>query len=296
VLLFDVLSCNYKIRRGLLRRRCALSLFGLAVKSQKATASLPASGQAEGGRYAFPKVMDTRSTLPVRLMLALATLWACFPALSAAQIVKVTDGEGRQLFVNAEPAVNARLTTAGLAKSHATIHLDAESPLSSNARPAMSIDRDGAEQLVREAADRHHVDPALIRAVIQTESNWNSGALSNKGARGLMQLIPTTAQRFGANDLFNPQQNIDAGVRYLKTLLERYNGNLDLALAAYNAGEGAVDRAHGIPAYRETRNYVQKVQNAYFRPGSGRLSEAFSSARPIHRDVDSAGRIIFSND
>jgi soluble lytic murein transglycosylase-like protein len=111
-----------------------------------------------------------------------------------------------------------------------------------------------------------------------------------------MQLIPTTAQRFGASDLFNPQQNIDAGVRYLKTLLERYNGNLDLALAAYNAGEGAVDRAHGIPAFRETRNYVHKVQDAYFRPGSGRLQDAFTNARAIHRDVDGSGRIVFSND
>jgi soluble lytic murein transglycosylase-like protein len=140
------------------------------------------------------------------------------------------------------------------------------------------------------------VDAALIRAVIETESNWNSGAVSRRGAGGLMQLIPTTAQRFGVNDLFNPQQNIDAGVRYLKTLLERYNGNLDLALAAYNAGEGAVDRAHGIPAFRETRNYVHKVQDAYFRPGSGRLQDAFTNARAIHRDVDGSGRIVFSND
>ena len=137
------------------------------------------------------------------------------------------------------------------------------------------MDRDGVEKLVREAADRHRVDPALIRAVIQTESNWNPAAYSNKGAGGLMQLIPTTARRFGVNDVFNPQQNIDGGVHYLKTLLDRYNGNLDLALAAYNAGEGAVDRAHGIPAFRETRSYVQKVQNAYFQPGSGRLTDTW---------------------
>jgi len=135
----------------------------------------------------------------------------------------------------------------------------------------MTIDRDGAERLVREAAERHHMDPALVRAVIETESGWNATAKSRKGALGLMQLIPTTAVRFGVNDAFSPQQNVDAGVRYLKTLLERYNGNLDLALAAYNAGEGAVDRAHGVPAFRETRDYVQKVQNAYFRPGSGRM-------------------------
>ena len=160
----------------------------------------------------------------------------------------------------------------------------------------MSIDRDGVEKLVREAAERHHVDPALVRAVIQTESNWNPGAMSRKGAVGLMQLIPTTAQRFGASDAFNPKQNVDAGVRYLKTLLERYNGNLDLALAAYNAGEGAVDRAHGIPAYRETRNYVQKVQNAYFRPGSGRLADAYVNPHAIHRDVTPEGRIIFTNE
>jgi soluble lytic murein transglycosylase-like protein len=113
---------------------------------------------------------------------------------------------------------------------------------------------------------------------------------------GLMQLIPTTAQRFGANDAFNPKQNVDAGVRYLRRLLERYNGNLDLALAAYNAGEGAVDRAHGIPAFRETRNYVQRVQDAYFRPGSGRLEDVYSRANPIHRQMDESGRIIFTNE
>jgi soluble lytic murein transglycosylase-like protein len=215
-----------------------------------------------------------------------------FCAPVRAQIATVTAQDGRRLFVNAEPPVTIRLG----AKPRATIYMNAESSFTGYSRPAVSIDRDGAEKLVREAADRHHVDPALIRAVIQTESNWNAGAVSRRGAGGLMQLIPTTAQRFGVNDLFNPQQNIDAGVRYLKTLLERYNGNMDLALAAYNAGEGAVDRAHGIPAYRETRNYVHKVQEAYSSDGSGRWSSPFSNNPPIHRDVDANGRIIFTND
>src|SRR5256884_44573 len=108
--------------------------------------------------------------------------------------------------------------------------------------------------------------------------------------------VQTCALPICAYDVFDPQQNIDAGVRYLRTLLERYHGNLDLVLAAYNAGEGAVDRAHGVPSFRETRDYVQKVQNAYFRPGSGRLPDAFVNTHAIHRDVTPEGRIIFRND
>jgi len=239
-------------------------------------------------------MMNKRTANTAGLLLATLVLWAGFFAPGAgAQIAKVVDTTGRQLFVNAEPPLSAKLSAM---KPRASIYLPSESSLTGRDRPAMSIDRDGTEKLVREAADRHRVDPALIRAVIETESNWNPRAYSHKGAGGLMQLIPTTAQRFGANDVFNPQQNIDAGVRYLKTLLERYNGNLDLALAAYNAGEGAVDRAHGIPAFRETRNYVQRVQDAYFRPGSGRLADAFINSRAIHRDVSESGRIVFTND
>ena len=212
---------------------------------------------------------------------------------ASAQIVKVVDNSGRQFFVNAEPPAQIKVAPA---RSRAAIYMPEQASFTGRGRPAMSIDRDGAERLVREAAERHNVDPALVRAVIETESNWNSSAISRKGAVGLMQLMPTTAQRFGATEFYSPQQNVDAGVRYLKTLLERYNGNLDLALAAYNAGEGAVDKAHGIPAFRETRNYVQKVQNAYFRPGSGRLADMWISPRAIHKDVDPSGRIIFTNE
>lgn len=214
------------------------------------------------------------------------------PKSANAQIASVTDESGRRMFVNADPPASKLAAP----KPRTTIYMPGEISFLGQNRPAVNIDRDGVEALVREAAERHNVDPALVRAVIETESNWNPGAVSRKGAAGLMQLEPTTAQRFGANDVFNPKQNVDAGVHYLKTLLERYNGNLDLALAAYNAGEGAVDRAHGIPSYRETRNYVQKVQNAYFRPGSGRLENAYTRANPIHRQIDSNGRIIFTNE
>jgi soluble lytic murein transglycosylase-like protein len=210
-----------------------------------------------------------------------------------AQIAMVVDNSGRHFWVNAEPPAQTKLA---LAKARSAIYMPAEASFAGRGRPAVSVDRDGAEKLVQEAASRHQVDPALVRAVIETESNWNPAARSRKGAVGLMQLIPTTAQRFGAYDAYSPQQNVDAGVRYLKVLLERYDGNLDLALAAYNAGEGAVDRAHGIPAFRETRDYVQKVQNAYFRPGSGRLDGLWINPRAIHKSVEPTGRIIFTNE
>jgi soluble lytic murein transglycosylase-like protein len=235
-------------------------------------------------------MMNKSATLTASLILASLGLCA-LPA--SAQIAKIADDSGRRFFINANPAP-ARLSSS--TKSRTNIYLPSELSLTGRSRPAMDVDRDGVDKLVREAAERHRMDPALVRAVIETESNWNPKAFSHKGAGGLMQLIPTTAQRYGAYDVFDPQQNIDAGVKYLRTLLERYNGNLDLALAAYNAGEGAVDRAHGVPSFRETRSYVQKVQNAYFRPGSGRMPDAFVNSHAIHRDVSADGRIIFTND
>jgi soluble lytic murein transglycosylase-like protein len=225
-------------------------------------------------------------------VLIVAVALALGAGATHAQIAKINNDDGRLLFVNAEPPATLKLTS----RKPRGIFLPAQISFTGQSRPALDLDRDGAEKLVREAAERHSVDAALVRAVIETESNWNAGAISRKGAVGLMQLIPTTAQRFGVNDLYSPQQNVDAGVRYLKTLLERYNGNLELALAAYNAGEGAVDRAHGIPHFRETRDYVQKVQSAYFRPGSGRLDGAFVNPHAIRKTSDTAGRTIFTND
>ena len=237
----------------------------------------------------FPRA-NQRTTLAA--CLTLGSLALCARPASA-QIASIKDDSGRRFFINSNPTP---VKIADETKSHTNIYLPAETSLTGRSRSAVDIGRDGVEKLVREAADRHRMDPALVRAVIETESNWNPKAYSHKGAGGLMQLIPTTAQRYGASDVFDPQQNIDAGVKYLRTLLERYHGNLDLALAAYNAGEGAVDRAGGVPSFRETRNYVQKVQNAYFRPGSGRLPDAFANTHAIHRNVTPEGRIIFTND
>ena len=113
--------------------------------------------------------------------------------------------------------------------------------------------------LIINAARKHNMDPALIKAVIKAESNFNHRAVSRKGARGLMQLMPATASSLQVQDSFHPENNIEGGVKYLRYLLNYFNGNLPLALAAYNAGENAVIRHGGVPPYRETKEYIQRV-------------------------------------
>jgi soluble lytic murein transglycosylase-like protein len=122
---------------------------------------------------------------------------------------------------------------------------------------------------VEEASAHHGVSPALVKAVIQVESEWDALAVSSKGARGLMQLMPFTAERFGVSDSFDARQNIFGGVRYLRLLLDLFGGDIDLALAGYNAGENAVLRYGGIPPYKETRGYVQKIQSLLTGVSSG---------------------------
>ena len=112
---------------------------------------------------------------------------------------------------------------------------------------------------IAEAADLYRLDPNLIRAIIRAESAFNPFAVSRAGAQGLMQLMPAVAEELNVFDPFDPRQNIFGGARYLRWLLDRNGGNLDLAVASYNAGPGAVARYNGIPPYRETLNYVKKV-------------------------------------
>jgi len=119
------------------------------------------------------------------------------------------------------------------------------------------------DQLIAGIGEREGIDPRFIHAVIWQESKYDVSARSHAGAQGLMQLMPATARRFGCRNPHDPAENITAGTRYLSWLLKRFEGNVELALAAYNAGEGSVDKYNGIPPYRETRNYVKIISSRY---------------------------------
>jgi soluble lytic murein transglycosylase-like protein len=148
--------------------------------------------------------------------------------------------------------------------------------------------------LIEQAAMRHQVDPELVKAIVKVESNFNPRAVSPAGALGLMQLIPATAMRFGVANPFDPQANLDGGVRYLKYLLGQYEGNVQLSLAAYNAGEDAVARSGGmIPSIRETQDYIRKIAQLY--PQQAMSATGLPPAPSIEKFVDSSGVVHFSN-
>jgi soluble lytic murein transglycosylase-like protein len=143
------------------------------------------------------------------------------------------------------------------------------------------------------AAARHNVDPNLVRAVVKVESNFNSNAVSRKGAMGLMQLMPSTARSLKVKNPFDPDQNVDAGVRHLKQLLENYGGDVNLTLAAYNAGSGAVARNNGVPRYAETQNYVRRITNLYY--GGFDLTPSGPANDPLRVQRDARGVLYISN-
>jgi hypothetical protein len=148
------------------------------------------------------------------------------------------------------------------------IELEAPQTVAQNGRKerGWSTGRPGLDRLIRVNGSKYNVDPYLVFLVMEQESHFNAGAVSPKGARGLMQLMPGTAARFGVRRPHDPAQNISGGTRYLRELLNRFNNRVDLVLASYNAGEGAVAKfGNRVPPYRETRNYVKKISYRYKR-------------------------------
>jgi len=172
---------------------------------------------------------------------------ACTLPAAHAQIYAGQDANGSVVLSNFRSALAAEPVVAAPAE-----------PSAMTPAPAAADDRFGA--LIRKVAQETSLSPHLLHAVIAVESGFDTRAVSHKGAMGLMQLMPQTAQRFGVRDPFDPQQNIAAGAAYLKSLLDRFEGDLQLALAAYNAGEAAVIKAgYQVPPYAETRAYVPRV-------------------------------------
>ena len=233
----------------------------------------------------------SRHATKAAIVVLAAAAWLVLCVPSQAQIASYVDEHGKLVFVNGDSPKRKSGSTISSTPASSSGATPDSPPQTANASG------DHLDQIVQEAAERHNLDPALVKAVISTESGWNPSAISRKGAVGLMQLIPETAERFGVGNAFDPAQNVEGGTTYLKELLDRYNGDLTKSLAAYNAGEHAVDQSGGIPAYPETQRYVQKVTDAYFRPNSGRDPSLWSKPKaPIRQETDSSGRIIFTNE
>ncbi|HTS68538.1 MAG TPA: lytic transglycosylase domain-containing protein [Terriglobia bacterium] len=217
----------------------------------------------------------------------LSGLLSCTFLLAAAkadQIVVLVDEQGHKIYVNTgENASRVDWMTRSFRPGATT----------ASGRTPVEID-----QLVEQTASRFQVDPELVHAIIKVESGYDPKAVSSKGAMGLMQLVPATAQRFGVANPFDPKQNLEGGVNYLKYLLGLFGGNLPLSLAAYNAGEHTVQRSGGIPAIPETQSYVRKVTSLYQSgdaPAPAKATPKEPPKAPITRYVDEYGVVHYTN-
>ncbi len=247
------------------------------------------------------------------------------PALAQFGAITTTDESGRKIYVNGDRASGSGSGAAPAAPSRAPLEYWSVTehrfkPVPTNgavmraARSAASEVNtylDGKTQshqalnraftpedidaAIDQAAARHNVDPSLVRSVVKVESNFNPNAVSRKGAMGLMQLMPSTARSLNVANPFDPAQNVDAGVRHLRRLLDNYGGDVRLSLAAYNAGSGAVARSAGVPRYRETQNYVRRITDLYNGGEAGSSLFVSPVRAPVHVQRDARGVLYISN-
>lgn len=222
-----------------------------------------------------PSRLSTVLVTSIRLFLHLAfaaALLGLYAVPAQAQIYSWRDANGN-LVLSDRPHPGAELKTFEVPKAPSV-----------RATRSVSARADQYEDLIVGHATIHNIRPDLVRAVIQVESGFNPRAVSPKGALGLMQLMPTTARQLNVRDAFDPEENIRGGVTYLRHLLDRYDGNETLALAAYNAGPGAVDKhGHNVPPYRETQGYVSKIGKLV---GTARASRVAATSTVIYRVVE----------
>jgi hypothetical protein len=215
----------------------------------------------------------------LRGFLGVVSTVAFFSTSAGAEVFRLSEKDGTVHFTNA-PTDPRYKNLAGYSSGTSAGFL--RLPRADTARYAAEI---------KEASDRYGVPERLVQAVIRVESAFNPKAVSVKGAQGLMQLMPETASMLGVRNSFDPQQNINGGVRHLRGLIERFGNDLPLALAAYNAGEKAVLSYRGIPPYQETRDYVARVLHHY----DGSTNAGASPPTAVYRTVGDDGSIVYTN-
>jgi soluble lytic murein transglycosylase-like protein len=208
------------------------------------------------------------SLATLRLLLGALLLTAMLPAAAQAQIYMSRDSAGNIVLSDRQMDPSTVIKTYPVNKSGA---------MRTTTKGVLGERAAQFDALIDENAEAHGVSPHLVRAVIQQESGFNPNARSHKGAMGLMQLMPATAQELGVSDPYNPSENIRGGVAYLKGLLVKFQQNVELALAAYNAGPTAVTRYGTVPPYRETRDYVTRIKTAV---------DAVPKGKSIYRTIE----------